>query len=800
MTFAMLRVAGLLMLVGVWVGCASMPLPPAGRRLEIAGTVHGGQQPVTGSAIQLYAVGTTGDGSAATALLTSPVMTDADGSFSLSGLFTCSAAGEDVYLVSTGGNPGLSPGTNNAAIAMMASLGPCGGLGPTTFISLNELTTVGSVAALYPFMNSYATVGSGASDAMQFGAALRAVNDYTNTASGAVPGPTLPAGYYASSVEIRTLADVISGCINSGGGVAGDGTECGRLFTLTTPPGSGIAATDTVGAVLNVLRNPTNNVAGIYNVLPPRAPFLPALTGPPASWNLPIVAPPAAASPTFSPAGGYTAATPVQVTLNSATAGAAIYYTLDGSTPTIGSARYAGSVAVTGYGEVLNAVAMAVGSSPSGVASATYYIGTPPAATPVLAPGGGTYRSAQTVTMKAATSTCGHASTPGIYYAIEGGPAVLYSAPVQVAASETISAYVTNCAGFGTSATATASYSILPYGVISTIAGTGTTGYTGDGGQGSAAEVNAPFGVAVDGNGNVYVADTFNCRVRKVTSAGVISKFAGTGQCGYNGDGQPASGANLSYPYGVAVDANGTVYIADYANARVRKVDTLGMISTVAGTGAPGFSGDSGQAMLAQISYPYGVAVDAAGDVYLSDSGNQRIRKVSAAGVISTVAGNGTAGFSGDGGAATNAELNAPFGIAVDGKGTLYIADVQNMRVRKVTAAGVISTAAGTGVAGFTGDGGAAASAQLKEPNGVAVDAGGNVYVADLGNARVRKVAAGMISTVAGGGSAGPGDGGLATAAQVVPYGIAADGAGNLYVSDTYASVVRAVVYQAAHP
>ena len=307
-----------------------------------------------------------------------------------------------------------------------------------------------------------------------------------------------------------------------------------------------------------------------------------------------------------------------------------------------------------------------------------------------------------------------------------------------------------------------------PAGTISTVAGTGTAGFSGDGGPATGAQLNAPFGVFVDAAGNLFIADAGNSRIRKVDPAGTISTVAGTGTAGFSGDGGPATGAQLNHSVGVFVDAAGNLFIADGSNNRIRQVDPAGTISTVAGTGVTGFSGDGGPATGAQFHSPSGVFVDAAGNLFIADGGNHRIRKVAPAGTISTVAGTGVGGVSGDGGTATGAQLS-PFGVFVDAAGNLFIADRSNNRIRKVDPAGTISTVAGTGTAGFSGDGGPATGAQLNAPFGVFVDAAGNLFIADAGNSRIRKVdPAGTISTVAGAGTFGfSGDGGPATGAQL---------------------------------
>ncbi len=339
-------------------------------------------------------------------------------------------------------------------------------------------------------------------------------------------------------------------------------------------------------------------------------------------------------------------------------------------------------------------------------------------------------------------------------------------------------------------------------GIISTIAGNGTPDFSGDGGLATAAELGYPVGLAVDSAGNLYIADMSNDRIRMVTAAGVISTVAGTGTWGFSGDGGPGTAAQLNSPNGVATDAAGNLYIADSGNNRIRRVTAAGIISTIAGNGTPGFSGDGGAATAAQLNYPWGLGVDSAGNVYIADSGNNRIRRVTAAGIISTIAGNGTLGFSGDGGSATAAQLNFPWGVGVDSAGNVYIADTYNHRVRKITAAtGVISTVAGNGTQGFSGDGDLAIAAELFYPQGVAVDAAGNLYVADTDNNRVRKITAAtaVISTVAGNGNfptpfSGDGDGGAATAAELSnPAGVSVDAAGNLYIVDSLNPRIRKV-------
>ena len=327
---------------------------------------------------------------------------------------------------------------------------------------------------------------------------------------------------------------------------------------------------------------------------------------------------------------------------------------------------------------------------------------------------------------------------------------------------------------------------------ITTIAGTGEYGFSGDGGPASEAQLYSPRGVAVDGAGNLYIADWRNHRIRKVDSTGTITTVAGTGVPGFSGDGGPATAARLHHPNNVAVDSAGNVYISDDYSQRIRKVDSTGTITTVAGTGYNSFSGDGGPAVEAYLQGPRGVAVDGSGNLYIADSANDRIRKVDSTGTITTIAGTGERGFSGDGGPAVEAQLNGPYGVAVDGSGNLYIADPFNSRIRKVDSTGTITTVAGTGVQRFSGDGGPAAAAQLVHPYGVAVDGSGNLYIADY---RIRKVdSTGIITMIAGSrrGSGFSGDGGPASEAQLAsPRGLAVDSAGNLYISDTGNNRIR---------
>ncbi len=335
---------------------------------------------------------------------------------------------------------------------------------------------------------------------------------------------------------------------------------------------------------------------------------------------------------------------------------------------------------------------------------------------------------------------------------------------------------------------------------IITVAGNGTDNYGGDGRAATGAGLYYPAGIATDSSGNLYIADTGNNVVRKVAAAtGDISTVAGNGTPGYTGDGKAAINAELSAPYGVALDSNGNLFIADTSNSVIREVAAAtGNISTVAGNGTAGYSGDSGAATSAELDEPFGIAVDPMGNLYIADTDNFVIREVSAAtGNISTIAGIGVYGYSGDSGPATSAQLSYPAGITLDSGGNVYFADYANNRIREISATtSNIATVAGNGTGGFSGDGGAATSAELDEPIGVAVDSSGNLYIADFENDLIREVSASTqnISTIAGNGMNGySGDGGPATSAELAgPEGVAVSFAGRIYVADASNYRIRA--------
>jgi uncharacterized protein (TIGR03437 family) len=337
-------------------------------------------------------------------------------------------------------------------------------------------------------------------------------------------------------------------------------------------------------------------------------------------------------------------------------------------------------------------------------------------------------------------------------------------------------------------------------GTVTTVVGNGSSGYSGDGGPAQSAQLNSPQGLATDGNGNVYIADTGNNVIRFV-SAGTISTVAGVGGIGlgYTGDGEPATSAGLNNPYAV-VSATGSggkaqIFIADAGDGRIRNVKIGGAISTVAGNGQFNYGGDGGPATSALMAFPFAVNTDSSGNMYIADLQNNRVRMVSTTGTITTIAGNGTPSSTGDGGPASAATVFFPSGVVVDSSGNLYVSELGSSKIRKINAGGTISTIAGTGTPGFSGDGGPATSAMLNFPAFVTLDTAGNLYFADYLNYRIRKITTGgVISTVAGNGqSAYSGDNGPATSAGMQPGGVFITSSGVLYIADDANQRIRTV-------
>jgi len=334
-------------------------------------------------------------------------------------------------------------------------------------------------------------------------------------------------------------------------------------------------------------------------------------------------------------------------------------------------------------------------------------------------------------------------------------------------------------------------------GILFVVAGNGRPGFSGDGGPAKEASLNTPRQVAFDRQGNLFIADMTNQRIRKVDSSGTITTVAGNGVIGNATDGAVALAAPLNYPHGVAVDSRGNFYISDHFNNQIKKVDPNGRITNFAGNGEFAYGGDNGPAVRAALGKPFEIVCDRSDNVYFVDAAGIRIRRIRTTGVIETAAGNGSIEISGDNGPAVSAGLGGLAAIGVDAAGNLYISSVTGNSVRKVNASdGRISGVAGYAVAGFAGDNGPALSASLLSPEGLGADAAGNLFIADRNNRRIRRInAAGTISTVAGNGSNrtfvdfGP----VRTANLLQPYALAIDGVGNLYIADTFNHRIRKV-------
>jgi sugar lactone lactonase YvrE len=340
------------------------------------------------------------------------------------------------------------------------------------------------------------------------------------------------------------------------------------------------------------------------------------------------------------------------------------------------------------------------------------------------------------------------------------------------------------------------SFSVQAQQKINTIAGNGSGGFAGDGHSAVAATLYGPLGVAVDNSGNVFIEDYFNNRVRRISAAtGIITTIAGNGGQGYTGDNSYGASAQIS-PSGIAVDKKGNVFITDGSRGVIRKVNTLGIITTFAGTGSYGYSGDSGSATVATMNRCLGLAFDASGNLYVADAGNHVIRKIDTSGMITTVAGDDTAGYTGDGGAATLAKLDSPVAVATDNRGNLYITDFNNNVIRVVNDTGAIFTYAGDNAlpAGWGGDNGPATAARLNYAQGIATDQYSNLYIADANNNVIRKVDTfGTITTVIGNGTAGfGGDLGYVLGANLFnPYGLAVDSKNHIFIADANNNRIR---------
>ena len=336
-------------------------------------------------------------------------------------------------------------------------------------------------------------------------------------------------------------------------------------------------------------------------------------------------------------------------------------------------------------------------------------------------------------------------------------------------------------------------------GIITTVAGTGERGYAGDGGPASAALLSEPFMCAFDSMGNLYVAEAMNHCIRRVyRDTGVIVTIAGTGAEGYSGDGGPATQATFNQPYSLQVDTNGDVYVVDRLNYVIRRIEAVtGIVTTVAGTGEPGYGGDGGRARRAQFREPNDCFLDGRGGLLIADVQDQRIRRLNlSSGVIATFAGNGAKERRGDGRSALEASILGARAVCMDGAGNTYIAEREGNGIRKVDANGVMHTLAGTGEFGYTGDGGPAVEATWGGPKAIRCDHAGNLLVVDTENHAIRRIDAGtgIVTTIAGGRAGGGGDGSRATVADMDrPHGADVDAEGNIFIADSNNHRVRVV-------
>ena len=484
-------------------GCAGTKVVPVSplTTLNLQGVVQGGQQPVTDSKLQLYATGTTGDGSTSTALLSQPFQTGSNGEFTISGAYTCPSATSQVYVVATGGNPGLSSGSSNSSIALMATLGPCGNLSSVPFTTVNEVTTVGSIWPLAPYGKSVAQIGSGNSDAQAFDAAAASINQLISVANGTAPGPMLPAGDVAPTDKLYTLASIIAACVNSTGGSAGDGSACGQLF-CSAASGGVPPPSDTIAAALAIAQNPNRNVVDIFDLSPMNGAFQPILSSPPADWTLPILAIPAA--PTISPDTG-TLASGQTVSIAEATLGAAVYYTTDGSAPSEASQTYSGPIALTNSATISSVAIKA--SVRSSIVSHVFKVLVP--ITIALTPGNVTLAPAQT---QGFTATVADSSNTGVAWSLN--PAVgsisavgLYTAPASIGNAQSIQVTATSAAD--PTKSASAGISLVPVAHVTLSVSTpGPLIFSAT--QGSISQVTQSIAINNGGNSPLHWSATSN--------------------------------------------------------------------------------------------------------------------------------------------------------------------------------------------------------------------------------------------------------------------------------------------------
>ena len=903
--------------------CAISPLPQPvsagiGAAHAIRGGVHGGQQPVSGSTIQLWAVGILGDASAATPLFTRTVLTDANGAFEFGGAFTCPSANRLVYITARGGNPGLPGNINNAALGEMALIGPCGSINNNTFLNINELTTTAAAAALESghgsfYRGDYTAIGTDPATYTDLIALFATAQAYVNIQTGQIPGPNLLPNQSFDVPQFNTFADLLSGCVNNTGDLSTPTTYCSMLFNSAEIEFAGVGPTgyslptNTIDAAFNLIYK-GNTGYPFLPPLPPYPPFQPT-EAIPGGWTLDIATPrsPSVASPSVSLSPGEGIPGPQTVTITDSTPGAVLTYSVVEQNSIYGYTQdayplqpYTGPFTVTPYA-LISVQASAPGYSTAFGGLTVYGYGSP-APPPVITPPGGVFAGAASPLLdERLIAVQGDFYKPTIYYTLDGSlpttssPSCTVSCQVTLTASGTVTAvadFINYSPGtsYPLSAPSRATFTVYgalvppltfspvpnvytgPQSVAISAPGASTIHYTVDG---SAPTTSSPVytgpipittsatinilavsaastqsvseasyiiaapgnygiissvpglmlgplngigdqpagGLAIDRANNLDVSNPYLNTINQVTPAGAITRIVDVlGLGSYGGVGGPAVDAYI-LPGAIALDHAGNLYLSqgspNYSGSFISKVTKAnGILTTVVGHFPPALGaptppdfGDGSPASNAVLSDVTALASDAAGNLYIADSSESRIRKLEVAtGVISTVAGT-IPGFSGDGGPATGARLNHPQGLAIDPAGNLYISDLLNMRIRRVDAlTGIITTVAGqTTNPYFLGMNGPALNAYLDSPGGLAFGPSGDLYVI-TGNYVRRISPSGIISPVVGGGY-GPtpgdnGDGSYAFNINLVnPISLTVDSLGNLYIAESATGLIRKVVF-----
>ncbi len=485
-------------------GCGSLEkslLNPAST-VNVRGIVQGGQHPIAGSTVQIYAAGSTGNGSSSKALLSHPVHTAGDGTFTIAGLIDCPSAGSPVYLLATGGNPGLSAGLENPSISLMANLGSCGDLPKVSFATINEVTTVGSIWPLAAYARSASQIGFGNMDVQAFDAAQERMGKLVNVAEGTAPGPMLASGDVPPTAKLHTLANILAACVNSTGGRAGDGSVCGRLFSTAASEASA-PPSDTLTAAIAIAQNPARNVDQIYSLVPPTGAFGPDLPAPPTDWTLPVLSIPA--EPSISPDTGIVGQA---VTITAGSPDAMLFYTTDGSVPTPSSLAYTGPIALTSS-QTIQAVAIK-GALSSSVASRTFKLSSSILA---VTPGSLTLTAAGQQKFTAALGgiqqrAVAWSLSPAIGTITSAG---LYIAPSSIGTAQTVT--VTATTQTGASISGSASITLAPPVSVSLAPGSVTLAPSG----------TQAFTATVAAASNTAVTWSLNRAVGSISSSGVYT-------------------------------------------------------------------------------------------------------------------------------------------------------------------------------------------------------------------------------------------------------------------------------------